>query len=54
MKALFASAALLAASLVQAHPGHGEEGVHSHATDLWGFAMLGVAFALAVWLRRGK
>ncbi len=55
MKATFATAALFATSLAQAHSGHGPEGAHWHATDLWGFVALGVAaIAAALWLHRGK
>ena len=35
-----------------AHPGHGMSGNHWHATDVWGFAALGLMVALAIWLTR--
>lgn len=55
MKSLFATAALSAAALAQAHSGHGmESAVHWHATDAWGFVLLGAVVALALWIRRGK
>jgi hypothetical protein len=55
MKNLFATVTLAAATLAQAHSGHGPEGAHWHATDLWGFVALGVAaIAAALWMRRGK
>jgi hypothetical protein len=55
MKASFATVALAAASLAQAHSGHGPTGAHWHATDAWGFVALGVAaVAVALWLLRGK
>jgi len=39
--------ALPAAAL--AHDGHGLAGTHWHSTDAFGYVMLGVALALAVW-----
>jgi hypothetical protein len=32
-----------------AHEGHGMEGSHWHATDLWGFAVLLALAAAALW-----
>lgn len=29
------------------------EGAHWHATDVWGFVVLGGMIALAIWLSRG-
>ncbi|MGL6109465.1 MAG: hypothetical protein ACRC2B_05125 [Rubrivivax sp.] len=43
-----------AASLASAHEGHGMDLAHWHATDAWGFVLLGAVAALLVWLRRGK
>ena len=37
-----------------AHEGHGETGVHWHATDVWGFIALGVVAAVALWYQRRK
>ena len=54
MKTLLAAAAATAASLAQAHPGHGLAGMHWHATDVWGFVAMGSVAALILWLRRGK
>jgi len=55
MKASFATVALAAASLAQAHSGHGPTGAHWHATDAWGCVALRVAaVAVALWLLRGK
>ncbi len=36
-----------------AHQGHGVSGLHGHATDAWGFVVLGAMVALAIWLSRG-
>ncbi len=36
-----------------AHDGHGFSGTHWHATDAWGFALIGVLLTVAVWLGRG-
>jgi hypothetical protein len=52
MKALFATVTVFAAALVQAHDGHGLAAEHWHATDAWGFLLIGVVIAL--WIRRGK
>ncbi len=35
-----------------AHEGHGLEGPHWHATDVWGFAALAVIAFAAIWWRR--
>ena len=32
-----------------AHEGHGLQGSHWHATDLWGFVAIGVVLAIAIW-----
>ena len=37
-----------------AHQGHGLLGSHWHASDAWGFVLLGAVFALGLWARRGK
>jgi len=43
------------ASNVFAHEGHGLAGTHWHATDAWGFVVVGALSAVAVWLsRKGK
>lgn len=36
-----------------AHDNHGMEGLHWHATDVWGFVALGSMIGLAIWLSRG-
>ena len=43
MKKLLVAASLAAAApFASAHGGHGLDGTHWHATDAWGFALLGV------------
>ena len=44
------------ASTVFAHDGHGlGGGTHWHATDVWGFVVVGTLCALAIWIaRKGK
>jgi hypothetical protein len=37
-----------------AHEGHGLPGGHWHASDAWGFAVLGTVTAESLWMRRGK
>jgi hypothetical protein len=44
----------LATGAVQAHPGHGLDGTHWHATDTWGWLALAAGIALVLWLRRGR
>jgi hypothetical protein len=45
-----ASGALLAGiNSTFAHEGHGLQGSHWHATDLWGFVAIGVVLAIAIW-----
>ncbi len=29
------------------------DGTHWHATDAWGFAVLGIMMATAIWMSRG-
>lgn len=52
-KLSLAIASALLAPAVLAHEGHGLSGPHWHATDAWGFAVLGGLVALAIWLSRG-
>ena len=52
--AVAATAATLATTVAEAHSGHAQDAVHWHATDVWGFVMVGAAVALALWLRREK
>jgi hypothetical protein len=48
-------AALTLVSPVQAHPGHGEDGSHWHASDLFGFVLLAaVALGVLGWWRGRK
>lgn len=37
-----------------AHDGHGLAGAHWHASDAFGYAVLGLAVVLAVWAARRK
>jgi hypothetical protein len=38
-----------------AHDGHGLAGTHWHATDVWGFVVVGGLAAAAIWVaRKGK
>ena len=48
------AAMLLLPALALAHEGHGPAGAHWHATDAWGFAMVGVLLAAALWFGRRK
>jgi len=43
------------ASTAFAHNGHGLTGSHAHATDVWGFVVVGGLAAAAIWYsRKGK
>jgi hypothetical protein len=55
MKKLLAAVSLAAAApFASAHGGHGLDGTHWHATEAWGFVLVGAAVALYFWTRRGK
>ena len=49
-----ATGALLAPTLALAHPGHGLEGSHWHATDGFGLVALAVGLAAVAWWTRRK
>jgi len=40
------------ASIAFAHDGHGLAGTHWHATDVWGFVVVGGLAAVAIWVSR--
>ena len=40
------------ASTAFAHDGHGLAGTHWHATDVWGFVVVGGLAAAAIWFSR--
>jgi len=47
--------AMLASPLAAfAHGGHGLDGLHWHATDLAGFALVAVLAGFALWLSRSE
>lgn len=52
--ALTALGLTLAAGAASAHPGHGLDGPHWHASDAVGFLIAGVAAALVAWWMRRK
>ena len=55
MKFILCLAALLATPFLHAHEGHGLAGsAHWHATDSWGFLMLGLLAVLARWFHSRK
>ena len=41
------------ANVAFGHDGHAMQGTHWHATDAWGFAVLGIVVATAIWMSRG-
>jgi uncharacterized membrane protein YkvI len=52
-KLIAASAVFTWTSSTFAHDGHGLQGSHWHASDVWGFVALGALVVVAVWLSRG-
>jgi hypothetical protein len=55
MKSLFATVAVSAAALAQAHSGHGAAtAAHWHATDAWGLLLIAAVIGVALWMRRGQ
>ncbi|MDO8458108.1 MAG: hypothetical protein Q7T07_14495 [Burkholderiaceae bacterium] len=40
------------ANIAFAHDGHGLAGTHWHATDVWGFVVVGGLAAVAIWVSR--
>ena len=49
-----AGALLMASAHSLAHDGHGLMGIHWHATDAAGLALVAVLAGIAIWLSRGK
>jgi hypothetical protein len=48
-------AGITTAGVAFAHDGHGLIGSHWHATDVWGFALVGALAVLGAWFSgRGK
>jgi hypothetical protein len=47
-------ASVLLPMLALAHEGHGPADPHWHATDAWGFIVVGALLAAAFWLGRRK
>jgi hypothetical protein len=45
-------AVMIPATSAFSHEGHGFSGSHWHASDVAGFAALGVLIAVAIWLSR--
>ncbi len=54
MKTLTSVLLALSCGTSLAHDGHGLNGSHWHASDAFGYAVLGMAVALAVWAARRK
>lgn len=54
MRTFAAALATTFAATAHAHGGHGiAPDVHWHATDAWGFLLVGVLAAVAIWFTRG-
>ncbi len=54
VKTLASSLLALTATASLAHEGHGLSGSHWHASDAFGYVVLGIAVVLAVWAARRK
>lgn len=52
IKKVAAYALSTGATAVFAHEGHGMDGTHWHATDVWGFIALGGMMVVAIWFAR--
>lgn len=53
IKLIAIQAIITPATLLFAHDGHGFEGSHWHASDVFGFALLAVAIGVSLWFGRG-
>jgi MYXO-CTERM domain-containing protein len=54
MKTSIGFALALAATLALAHEGHGMSATHWHASDTFGFLLLGAVVAAALWASRRR
>jgi hypothetical protein len=52
IKFVAAGAVLARSAAVFAHEGHGQTGIHWHATDTWGLVIITVLAAAALWVGR--
>ena len=53
LKTIAGLAMTTGAGTALAHEGHGMAATHWHATDTWGFVVVGALTVLAIWLSRG-
>jgi hypothetical protein len=53
MKTIAITSIIMVANAAFGHDGHAMQGTHWHATDAWGFAVLGIVVATAIWMSRG-
>jgi len=53
MKIIAITSIIMGANAAFGHDGHAMQGTHWHATDAWGFAVLGIVVATAIWMSRG-
>jgi hypothetical protein len=53
IKLIAIQATFTPASVLFAHNVHGLEASHWHASDVFGFVLLGVAIGISLWLGRG-
>ena len=54
IKLIAIQARITPATALFAHDGHGCEGSHWHASDVFGFALLAAAIGISLWFGRGK
>ena len=53
IKTIALSALFISLNTAFGHNWHAMQDAHWHATDAWGFAILGIAVATALWMSRG-
>ena len=53
LKNIALSAIATSATAAFGHEGHALQDTHWHATDAWGFVIMGIVVASAIWMSRG-
>ena len=54
IKIIALSALFISVNTAFGHDGYAMQDAHWHATDAWGFAILGIAVATALWMLFGS
>jgi hypothetical protein len=53
IKLIAVQAIITPARVIFAHDGHGLEGSHWHASDVFGFGLLAIAIGISLWFGQG-